>query len=289
MFILLIFDYKFTTILQWPNLHWQPYPLNPYGGPYASVPVPEPQHNFLAESAHCPPGHPFLTQSTYPHVPYHDPLDSQRGAIERPSSRSRSMPSGKTPKSTRGYSSARGRSKGKKKEQTTTLDSFGNPYPGALALPLSLSQPSRSIPRSGSSRKVNPYNKPEQALELQSFNNVIWDLAKRWFVLKLWRESCFFLKAEEKNATVDRCAMEAYEAAISEYSDAYESYPNAAALITKYRLQPQGTEALVKCREVVRGCYHNLNGFSLIRFILVTACCSFVSRNSSRSCSEGCG
>lgn len=263
--------------MQWPNLACQPYPLAPYGGPYTSVPVLEPQHNFLTESAHCPPGYPLLAQSTYPHVSYHDPLDSEGGARERPSSRSRSMPSGSTPKGTRGYSSGRGRSKGKKKEQTTTLDSFGNPFP------LSLSQPSRSIPRSGNSRKAKkPYDNPEQ----ESFNKVIWDLAKRWFVLKLWRESCFFLKAEEKNVTVDRCATEAYEAAISEYSD---SYPNAAALVTKYRLQPQGTEAMVKCHEVVRGCYHNLNGSSLIRFILVTACCSFVSRNSSRSCSEGCG
>ena len=253
MFILLTFYYKFTTILQWPNLHCQPYPLAPYGGPCTSVPVQEPQPNFLTESAHCPPGHPFLAQSTYSHISYHDLLDSQRETIERPGSRSRSMPSG-----SRG---ARGRSKGKRKERTTTLDSLVNPYPGALVLPLSQSQPSRSIPRSSSSKKAKPYDNPQQDLEFKTFNNVIWDLAKSWFVLKLWRESCFFLKAEDKKATVDRCATEAYEAAISQYSDPYNSYPNAAAIVTKYRLQPQGTEALVKCREVVRSYYHNFNGF----------------------------
>jgi hypothetical protein len=164
------------------------------------------------------------------------------------------MPSGGTLKGTRGYSSARGRSKGKRKEQTTTLDSL------ELVGPLSLSQPSRSIPRSGSSIRAKPYDNPEQNIELKSFNKVIWDLAKKWFVLKLWRESCFFIKADEKNATVDRCATEAYEAAITEYSDSYESYPNAAALVSKYRLQPQETEALVKCREIVRFNL-NSNGF----------------------------
>jgi len=238
---------KFTTFLQWPNLPSQPYPLAPYGGLHTSGTGLDPQHNFFADSAH---------------TSYRD----------RPSSRSRSTP-GSFPKGTRGDSSARGRSKGKRKEQTTTLDSMGNPY---TAVPLSLSQPSRSIPRSGGSRKAKPYDNPDHALELKKFNDIIWDLAKRWFVLKLWRESCFFYKAEEKKATVDRCATEAYEAAIREYTD---SNPNAAALVTKFRLQPQETDAMVQCHEVVRGCYHKLNGFSLIKFILVTACRSFVSRN----------
>jgi hypothetical protein len=258
-------------LLQWPNFLSQPYPLAPYGGPYASVPDLEPPHYFITDSAPCPPGHPPISQSTYPHISYHDPLNSE-GGPRRPSSRSRSMPSGTTLKGTRGYSSTRGRSKGKRKEKTSTLDSFGALE---LAGPLSLSQPSRSIPRSSSSRRAKPYDNPEQDIELKSFNNVIWDLAKKWFVLKLWRESCFFLKAGEKNATVDRCATEAYEAAITEYSDSYESYPNAAALVSKYRLQQQETEALVKCREIVRFNL-NSNGSSLIIFTLVAACCSFV-------------
>ena len=70
-------------------------------------------------------------------------------------------------------------------------------------------------------------------------------------MLKLWRESCFFHKPNENDTTVDRCATEAYEAAISEYHD---SYPDGAALIAKYRLQPQDIGVLVKCRQIVSGC-----------------------------------
>ena len=50
---------------------------------------------------------------------------------------------------------------------------------------------------------------------------------------------------------MDHCAVEAYEAAINEYSD---SYPNRTALTTKYCLQPQDKGALIKCREEVSGC-----------------------------------
>ena len=274
MFINLV-CFKLLKLFQWPNTLSQPYPLAPYGGTYASVPDQEPPHYFLTDSAPCLPGHPPLAQSTYSHISYDEPLNSEGRAREtrRPSSRSRSMPSGSTLKGTRGYSSSRGRSKGKRKEQTSTLDSFSALE---LAGPLSLSQQSRSIPRSGSSRRGKPYDHPEQDIEEKSFNNVIWDLAKKWFILKLWRESCFFLKADDKNATVDRCATEAYEAAITEYSDSYESYPNAAALVSKYRLQQQETEALLKCREIVRFNI-NSNFSSLIIFTLVATCRSFVS------------
>ena len=115
--------------------------------------------------------------------------------------------------------------------------------------------PSRSIPRSGGSRKAKPYDNVEQAQELKDFNSVIWDQAKKWFILKLWREGCFFLDAYEKDTavtvTMDRCATEAYEAAVTGYLD---SHPDRAALVAKYRLQPQGTGNLMKCRQVVSGC-----------------------------------
>jgi len=65
----------------------------------------------------------------------------------------------------------------------------------------------------------------------------------------LWRENCFFIKADEEDATVDRCATEAYETAISEYRDSDQV--DAAALVTKYRLQPQAPGALLKCRKIV--------------------------------------
>ena len=113
----------------------------------------------------------------------------------------------------------------------------------------SLPQPSRSIPRSGGSQNAKPYDNPEQSRELKEFNDVVWDLAKKWFVLKLWTECCFFLKVGEDDTTVNRCVTEAYEAAISEYLD---SYPDGMKLI-KYRIQPQSRGAMLKCRQVVSG------------------------------------
>jgi hypothetical protein len=183
---------------------------------------------------------------------YCGPLDSAGapGAGAKPG-HARSMPSGSATRRTRGNSSAGGRSQGKIKDKTPSLDSSSLPYPGTLAtFQPSLSLPSRSIPRSRGSQNAKPYDNQEQARELKSFNDIVWDLAKRSFVLKLWRESCFFLNTDEKDTTVDRCATEAYEAAVSEYHD---SYPDGAALITKYRLQPQSSGALVKCRQVVSG------------------------------------
>jgi len=75
--------------------------------------------------------------------------------------------------------------------------------------------------------------------------NDIWDLAKDWFVIKLWGECHFFLNASEKDEVVDRCATEAYEAAVNEH-------PDSAEIITK-RLQTQQSmpAALIECREVL--------------------------------------
>lgn len=194
--------FEFTTIFQWPNISCQPYPLAPYGG------VP---HNH------------FLTGSTYP------PEISEH----QPSSRARSLPSGRTTRARRGNSSASG------------------------------SKPSKSIARSAGGSRAKPYDNAGQAQELRIFNEAIWHLAKRWFIVKLWRENCFFLKADEDDTKVDRCAIEAYEAAISEY---YVNNPDGAAHIAKYRLQPQSTDALVKCRQVVSAiietCIHHYSNLS---------------------------
>ena len=62
-----------------------------------------------------------------------------------------------------------------------------------------MDQPSRSIPRSGGFRNVKPYDNPEQSQELKEFNDIVWDLAKRWFMLKLWMEGCFYLKVGEND------------------------------------------------------------------------------------------
>ena len=252
--------HEFTTILQWPNFQSQPYPLAPYGGPQnASVPDLE---SFLTESTYsqeiC--GGP----AGYPPTTYCRPLafEGNPGAGAGPSSRARSVPSGSSTRRTRGNSSsARGKSQGKKKEQAPSLNSFGIPDLGMLApLRPTLSLPSRSIPRSGRSRNVKPYDNPEQVQEIKDFNDTVWDLAKQWFVLKLWRESCFFLHTDsnKRDKTVDRCATEAYEAAISEYRD---TYPDRVGLITKYRLQPQDAGVLVECHQVVSCSYHNLYGY----------------------------
>jgi hypothetical protein len=109
---------------------------------------------------------------------------------------------------------------------------------------------------------VKPYENTERA-ELKIFNEAIWHRAKRWFVVKLWREGCFFFKADEEDTKLDRCAIEAYEAAISEY---LEDNADGAAHITKFRLQPQSTGALVKCRQVVsaiiKSCIHHNSDLS---------------------------
>src|SRR5271168_3264831 len=107
----------------------------------------------------------------------------------------------------------------------------------------------RGRSRASGSRKVKPYENSEQEREEKIFHDVIWRSAKHWFVLKLWREGCFFVKFDVEDATVDRCAIEAYEAAISVYRD--NDHPDGAGLIAKYRLQPQATGALIKCRQVV--------------------------------------
>jgi hypothetical protein len=138
------------------------------------------------------------------------------------------MRSGSSTRSTRGTSSTRARSQARK-EQTPALDA-------AL-------HHSRSVPRSGRSRTVKPY----EGREGKKFNDVVWDLARRWFVLALWRENCFFLEADQQ-ATVNRCATEAYETAISQYR---ETYPGEAALIPKFRLQPQCNDHLIQCRQHV--------------------------------------
>jgi hypothetical protein len=155
------------------------------------------------------------------------------------------LPSGGTTRATRWNSSRRSQSR--RKNETPSVESSTIPDLVKRAS-ISLSQPSRSIQRSGT-RKSKPYDNTEEAREQKSFNDAVWDLASQWFVLKLWRESCFFIKADVEDTIVDRCATEAYEAAISEYRDSHQL--DAAALITKYRLQPQATGALVKCRKVV--------------------------------------
>lgn len=173
------------------------------------------------------------------------------------------MPSGRKTaiRSKRGNSSTRGRSKGRRIDETTSVDSpttiadLGIP----ASMEYSLSQPARSNPRSGGSRNAKPYENSEQAQELKLSNDIVWELARGWFVPKLWRESCFFIKPDEEHPTVDRCAIEAYEAAISEFCDLY---PDRAPLITKYRLQPQSRGALVKCRQVVSGSYSKFDDSS---------------------------
>lgn len=266
-----------TTPSQWPNLLRQPYPLAPYGGPPHQPYPPE-----MAQSGG--PGHlagyPPHMQPTYQPTPYGVPLDpAGPGVGAKFSSRARSMPPSST-RGARGYShGTRGRSRGKKKDLTPSSSS---PDPGTLASSQpSRFQPSRSIPRSGNSREGKPYSNPDQAREHKAFSDFVWDRAKHWFVLKLWREGCFFFKGNEKDATVDRCATEAYEAAISEYRD---SYPDRVEQITKYRLQPQGTGGLVKCRQAVSGCYHSLCSLSLIRHILATSRSIFIFGSSSGPC-----
>lgn len=175
---------------------------------------------------------PHLIPQPYPLTPYGglpQHFSGAPAANQNPSLRARSLPSGGTARRTRGTFSERGRSQG--------------------------SNPSKSKPRSSRSRNAKPYDNPEQARDVKIFNDVVWDLARKWFVCKLWRESCFFLKANEEDPTVDRCAIEAYEAAISDYR---ETYPEGAALISQHRLQPQGTIDLAKCRQMVSGYYSHL-------------------------------
>ena len=149
---------------------------------------------------------PYGGPSSYPCEPSQLPVTMHHEGV-RPSSRARSMPSGSTAKSGRGNISPRGCSKGKKKYPL--IPSVDQP---------SLSLPSRSIAKSKGSQKAKPYDIPEKGRGVKSFHEVVWDLAKRWFVVKLWREGFFFLKAD-----------------------------------TKDRLQPQSTGALEKCRDIVSG------------------------------------
>jgi hypothetical protein len=149
-----------------------------------------------------------LTQA-YPLAPY--------GGYPSTSSRARSVPSGRR-RSTRGASSARG-----------ALDST--------------SQPSGSVPRSGRARTLKPYGAGREG---KTFNDVVWESARRWFVVKLWMAGSFFIAGGGDE--VDRCATEAYEDAIREYQDTHRG---GAALIAKYRWQPQGPDALIECRQLV--------------------------------------
>jgi hypothetical protein len=68
---------------------------------------------------------------------------------------------------------------------------------------ISLSQPSKSISRSVT-QKSKPYDNTEKARKQKTFNDTVWDPASQWFVLKLWRKSCFFIKADEEDTTSDR-------------------------------------------------------------------------------------
>jgi hypothetical protein len=74
-------------------------------------------------------------------------------------------------------------------------------------------------------------------------------------VAKLWRESCFFIKTDESNEVVDRCATEAYEAAIKDYND---TYPDRTEFVNNNRLHPQSPGSLSNCRQVVSARFRNL-------------------------------
>ena len=66
--------------------------------------------------------------------------------------------------------------------------------------------------------------------------------------MKLWRESYFFTKTDERSEIVDRCATEAYEAAIEDYNN---TYPDRTEFVNNNRLHPQSPGSLLKCRQVV--------------------------------------
>ena len=165
---------------------------------------------------------PNLPPQPYPLAPYGGTV-----AYANVSSHTRSVPSGRAK---RGNSSARGRGQGSRKDETPALDST--------------SQPARSVPRSGRAATLKPY---AQGRELKTFNDIVWDSARRWFVLRVWSEGCFFIKADGQEDTVDRCASDAYEDAITEYRD---TQPGGAALITKYRSE-RGPDALIVSRPLV--------------------------------------
>jgi hypothetical protein len=161
---------------------------------------------------------PTVLPQAYPLAPY--------GGYPSTSSRARSVPSGRR-RSTRGASSARGRRQGN--NETPALDST--------------SQPSGSVPRSGRAGTLKPYGAGREG---KTFNDVVWESARRWFVVKLWMAGSFFIAGGGDE--VDRCATEAYEDAIREYQDTHRG---GAALIAKYRWQPQGPDALIECRQLV--------------------------------------
>lgn len=119
-------------------------------------------------------------------------------------------------------------------------------------------------PGAAGSQKSKPYDKSEKDREFKSFNDTVWEMAKRWFVMKLWSEFLFFHNANEKDITVDRCAIEAYEVAIVEYR---RDFPARDGIIAKYRLQPLDSLTEGQCRSVVSGSgtYYNFSRSSLTK------------------------
>ena len=89
-------------------------------------------------------------------------------------------------------------------------------------------------------------------------------MAKCWFMMKLWSEFLFFHNTNEKDITVDRCAIEAYEVAIMEN---HRDFPVRDGVIAKYQLQPLDSLNEGQCRSVVSGSgrYYNFSRSSLMK------------------------
>jgi hypothetical protein len=112
--------------------------------------------------------------------------------------------------------------------------------------------------KSGRSKGTGPYMTQKLLKDKKAFNELISEISRQHFILKSWQNGTFFLHAnpndntDEENQVFDRCAREAYTAAIVQYQ---EDHPERHVQVGKFQLCIEERSDLEKCKAEVSGIF----------------------------------
>jgi hypothetical protein len=108
--------------------------------------------------------------------------------------------------------------------------------------------------RSGRAKGTGPYIPHKLSKDKKAFTELVREITKHHFIVKVWQKGTFFLdinpnhNTDEENSIFDRCAREAYAAAILQYLD---DHPDRNSHIGKFQLCMEKRSDLDKCKEEV--------------------------------------
>lgn len=108
--------------------------------------------------------------------------------------------------------------------------------------------------RSGRAKGTGPYLSQKLSKDKKAFTELVREITQRHFIVKVWQKGAFFLDAnpnnntDEENLIFDRCAAEAYAAAILQYLD---DHPERSSHVGRFQLNMEKRPDLEKCKEEV--------------------------------------